>query len=61
MATKLKPGATIIVSLQDDTEVTHTLVSDKDWAVIFDDVLEVKDAAGATYYPLLSVQKWVVK
>lgn len=60
MAAKPK-SATITVFTDDEVEHPHHLANNTDWAVIFDDVLEVKEPTGSTYYPLNSVIRWVVK
>ena len=60
MATKPK-AATITVYASDESEFTHELASDKDWAIIFDDVLEVKGKDFVAYYPLVYVNRWTVK
>ena len=52
--------ATIVVFLEEGAPETHELASDKDWAVIFEDVLEIKTKSGVTYYLLDAVRKWTV-
>lgn len=52
--------ATIVVFLEDGTPESHDLVSDRDWSVIFEDVLEIKGRDATTYYPLDAVRKWCV-
>ena len=53
-------AATIVVFLEDGLPESHDLASEKDWSVIFEDVLEVKGQDGTTYYPLDAVRKWTV-
>lgn len=53
-------AATIVVFLEDGSPESHDLASDKDWAVIFEDVLEIKGKDATTYYPLDAVRKWTV-
>lgn len=61
MAAKLKTPATIQVIRAGKTS-EYQLADSKDWAVIFDDVLEIKAIDGCSYYwPLLSVTLWKVK
>jgi hypothetical protein len=60
MASSRSRPATIVVFLEEDAPETHELASDKDWAVIFEDVLEIKSKDGVTYYPLDAVRKWTV-
>lgn len=57
---RAKP-ATVTVFLEEDAQEEHELASDKDWAVIFEDVLEIKTKHGTTYYPLSTVRKWTVR
>jgi len=52
--------ATIVVFLEDGTPESHDLASDRDWSVIFEDVLEIKGREATTYYPLDAVRKWCV-
>lgn len=54
-------AATIVVFLEDGSPESHDLASDKDWSVIFEDVLEIKGKAATTYYPLDAVRKWTVQ
>jgi hypothetical protein len=61
MATGKPKAATIVVHLGKGEPEVHTLIDGKDWAVIFDDVLEIKTPAAVHYYPLDSVRKWTVK
>ena len=59
---KRKKPAEIKVWLTEKPPVTHDLADDKDWSVVFDDVLEIKTPEGeAFYYPLTNVDKWTVK
>ena len=60
MAQRQKP-ATMTVYPEDGAPVNHDLASDKDWSVIFEDVLEVKTGEGTFYYPLGAVMRWVVR
>ena len=60
MAPSRQRPATIVVFLEEGTPETHELACDKDWAVIFEDVLEIKTKDGVTYYPLDAVRKWTV-
>lgn len=60
MAAKFKP-ATVTVYPEEGPPCAHELASDKDWSVIFEDVLEIKGVDGTTYYPLGAVKRWVVK
>jgi len=60
MAPSRPRPATIVVFLEEGAPETHELVSDKDWAVIFEDVLEIKTKGSVTYYPLDAVRKWAV-
>ena len=53
-------AATIVVFLEEGLPESHDLASEKDWSVIFEDVLEVKGRDGTTYYPLDAVRKWTV-
>ena len=53
-------AATIVVFLEDGSPESHDLASDKDWSLIFEDVLEVKGTDTTTYYPLDAVRKWTV-
>jgi hypothetical protein len=57
---KSKP-AKLTVCLEDAPPESHDLAADKDWAVIFDDVLEVKARDGTHYYPLGAIRKWLVR
>jgi hypothetical protein len=57
---KSKP-ARVTVILDDGAQETHDLAGDKDWAVIFEDVLEIKSRDGLHYYPFASILKWTVK
>ena len=50
----------VVVFLEEGPPETHDLASDKDWAVIFEDVLEIKTKGGVSYYPLDAVRKWTV-
>jgi hypothetical protein len=53
--------AVVSVFLEGPTEVFE-VADTKDWAVIFDDVLEVKAKDGTThYFPLPCVKKWTVR
>jgi hypothetical protein len=61
MARQDHKAATIVVFLEDGSSDRHELASDKDWSVIFEDVLEVKGREGTTYYPLDAVRKWAVQ
>lgn len=54
-------AATIIVFLDDGPPERHELASDKDWSLIFEDVLEIKGRDATTYYPLDAVRKWCVQ
>lgn len=56
---KSKP-ARVTVILDDGAVESHDLAADKDWAVIFEDVLEVKGRDGTHYYPFASILKWTV-
>lgn len=60
MAARSKP-ATVVVYPEDGPPATYDLTNDKDWSVIFDDVLEIKAVDGTTYYPLGAVRRWVVR
>jgi hypothetical protein len=60
MASQRQKSATIVVFFEEGAPETHELASDKDWAVIFEDVLEIKTKTGTTYYPLDAVRKWTV-
>ncbi len=60
MAQKHKP-ATVTVYPEDGPPAAYDLASDKDWAVIFEDVLEIKASEGTVYYPLGAVMRWVVR
>jgi hypothetical protein len=53
--------AKLTVCPEDGPQENHDLGADKDWAVIFDDVLEVKARDGAHYYPLGAIRKWLVR
>ena len=53
-------AATIVVFLEEGLPESHDLASEKDWSVIFEDVLEVKGQDATTYYPLDAVRKWTV-
>lgn len=57
---RAKP-ATLTVYGDEKPPITHELVSDKDWSVIFEDVLEVKAEDGAHYYPLSGIARWIVR
>lgn len=57
---KSKP-AKLTVCPEDSSPESHDLAADKDWAVIFDDVLEVKARDGTHYYPLGAIRKWLVR
>jgi hypothetical protein len=56
---KLKPAMVTIYLGKGEPEV-HQLADFKDWAVIFEDVLEIKARDHTHYYPLDSVRKWIV-
>lgn len=59
---KAPKPATLKVWLTEKPAVSHDLANETDWAVIFEDVLEVKTTDGeAVYYPLTNVEKWIVK
>ena len=61
MAPKPKTPATIQVIRAGKTN-EYQLADSKDWAVIFDDVLEIKATDGCCYYwPLPSLTLWKVK
>lgn len=60
MAQRHKP-AVVTVYPEDGPPAVYELASDKDWSVIFEDVLEIKAVEGAVYYPLGAVMRWVVK
>ena len=60
MAQSRQRPATILVFLEEGAPEAHDLASDTDWAVIFEDVLEIKSKGGVTYYPLDAVRKWTV-
>jgi hypothetical protein len=60
MAQSRLRATTIVVFLEEGAPEAHDLASDKDWAVIFDDVLEIKAKGSVTYYPLDAVRKWTV-
>ena len=60
MARQDRKAATIVIYLEDGSSDRHDLASDKDWSVIFEDVLEVKSRDTTTYYPLDAVRKWAV-
>lgn len=53
--------AVVTVYLGKGEPEVHVLADFKDWAVIFEDVLEIKAADQTHYYPLDSVRKWTVK
>jgi hypothetical protein len=57
---KSKP-AKMTVILEDGTKEIHDLGGDKDWAVIFEDVLEIKSRDGTHYYPFASLLKWTIR
>jgi hypothetical protein len=57
---KSKP-AKVTVILEDGAQERHDLNGDKDWAVIFEDVLEIRSRDGIHYYPFASILKWTVK
>jgi len=59
-AAKHKPATVTVHVGQGEPEI-HTLADFKDWAVIFDDVLEVKTREQTHYYPLESLRKWTVR
>ncbi|MHB1206597.1 MAG: hypothetical protein ACYCZX_13590 [Rhodospirillaceae bacterium] len=61
MARQDRKAATIVIYLEDGSSDRHELASDKDWSVIFEDVLEVKGRDTTTYYPLDAVRKWAVQ
>jgi hypothetical protein len=61
MARQDRKAATIVIFLEDGSSDRHELASDKDWSVIFEDVLEVKGRTTTTYYPLDAVRKWAVE
>lgn len=52
---------TITVQLGKADTDSHLLADCKDWAVIFENVLEIKTSDGVHYYPLDSIRKWSVK
>jgi hypothetical protein len=60
MSAKSK-SATVTVYPEEGPPSIHDLASDRDWSVIFEDVLEIKGVEGTTYYPLGAVKRWVVK
>jgi hypothetical protein len=60
MAQARQRPAMVVVFLEEGEPETHELASDKDWAVLFEDVLEIKAKSGVTYYPLDAVRKWTV-
>lgn len=60
MAQPRQRPAMIVVFFEEGAPEAHELASDKDWAVIFEDVLEIKTKSGVTYYPLDAVRKWTV-
>ncbi len=57
---KLKP-VTVTVHIGKGEPEVHALADSKDWAVIFEDVLEVKAGEVTHYYPLDAVRKWTVR
>ena len=62
MALKPKPEpATLVVFFEDGAPEMFVLSSDKDWAVIFEDVLEIKTKDAVSYFPLDAVRKWTVQ
>ena len=60
MAARSKP-ATVVVYPEYGPPATYALANDKDWSVIFEDVLEIRTVDGTTYYPLGAVKRWVVQ
>ncbi len=56
---KLKP-VTVTVHLGKGEPEVHALADSKDWAVIFEDVLEIKAPGQTHYYPLDAIRKWTV-
>jgi len=60
MATPKPKPVTVTVHLGKGEPEVHALADSKDWAVIFEDVLEVKAAQATHYYPLDAVRKWTV-
>jgi hypothetical protein len=59
-APKQKP-VTVTVHLGKGEPEIHALADNRDWAVIFEDVLEIKTPDTTHYYPLDSVRKWTVR
>jgi hypothetical protein len=51
----------VTVYPENDPPAAYELASDKDWSVIFQDVLEIKTQNGTVYYPLGAVMRWVVR
>jgi hypothetical protein len=51
----------VTVYPEDEAPVTYSLANDKEWSVIFEDVLEIKSVEGTFYYPLGAVMRWVVR
>jgi hypothetical protein len=60
MAQARNKPAKVTVILEDGASEMHDLAADKDWAVIFEDVLEIKSRGGVHYYPFASILKWTV-